>query len=780
MAPARKKRRSSNSGEQEAVPASAQSEIQTEAASPPAPKELSTTRHDDGPQAPHLRKQLFIRSLPPTATNDSLTEYFSESYPIKHATVVVDSSTKQCKGFGFVTFADVEDARRAKQELNGTKFQGRKIKVEEAEPRHRELAGADQVAAHPNPVKHAAAEAKAQRQQQQAVARLPPKLIIRNLPWSIKEPEQLATLFRSYGKVKHATIPKKKPGLMSGFGFVVMRGRANAEKALQAVNGKEVDGRTLAVDWAVEKDAWQEREKENVAAVVEGGPDEEDDESFFEDVDGSDHAIEDVPSDDDRASGVDSFDEDDELERSPAPLHKPDDNQSTLFIRNLPFTATDETLLDHFRQFGAVRYARVVMDHATDRSKGSGFVCFYKTEDADACIRQAPRVTQSAATIATLKKPNASTTSVKHSVLENELADPSGQYSLEGRVLHVSRAVARDDAHRLAEEGVSHRNQRDRDKRRLYLLSEGTVASNSPLYHTLPPSEISMREGSAKQRKALLQNNPSLHLSLTRLSIRNVPRHITSKDLKALAREAVVGFAKDVKAGMRQQLSKEEESRGGGESKEAERARKVRGKGIVQQAKVVFEGREGGKVSEDSGAGRSRGYGFIEYSSHRWALMGLRWLNGHAIGTRVEDRSDASLSRDQVADRKRRLIVEFAIENAQVVARRKEREAKARDRSRTVEQSRASEGSANGTKKTPSKDRLMVKTRRGMKRKRGETHDAGESGARSAGRQHASSRDAAAKGQDEGGLDKVRTAADRRKIIAKKRMQRKSRKGQGP
>jgi nucleolar protein 4 len=31
-------------------------------------------------------------------------------------------------------------------------------------------------------------------------------------------------LFRSYGKVKHVTIPKKKPGLLAGFGFVVMRG----------------------------------------------------------------------------------------------------------------------------------------------------------------------------------------------------------------------------------------------------------------------------------------------------------------------------------------------------------------------------------------------------------------------------------------------------------------------------------------------------------------------------------------------------------------------------
>lgn len=108
--------------------------------------------------------------------------------------------------------------------------------------------------------------------------------------------------------------------------------------------------------------------------------------------------------------------------------------------------------------------------------------------------------------------------------------------------------------------------------------------------------------------------------------------------------------------------------------KDAEKRRKAKGKGIVQQSKIVFEGKEGTKVSEDSGAGRSRGYGFIEYSSHRWALMGLRWLNGHQL--------------TNASGKKQRLIVEFSIENAQVVQRRKENEEKARTRSKKVQEAR--------------------------------------------------------------------------------------------
>ncbi len=245
----------------------------------------------------------------------------------------------------------------------------------------------------------------------------------------------------------------------------------------------------------------------------------------------------------------------------------------------------------------------------------------------------------------------------------------------------MSPAINKQDAERLNEEGAAHRRKAKEDKRRLYLLAEGTISSKSKLYEKLSPTERNMREASAKQRKSLIESNPSLHLSLTRLSVRNIPRSIGSKELKALAREAVVGFATDVKAGSRAAISKEELSRGGEDMQAAEQARKKAGKGVVKQAKVVFEGAGGSKVSEDSGAGRSRGYGFIEYHTHRNALMGLRWLNGHLVQYKVKDNAKSKIGQEELQDRKKRLIVEFAIENAQVVTRRNENEQKARDRS---------------------------------------------------------------------------------------------------
>jgi nucleolar protein 4 len=658
------------------------------------------------------KRSLFVRSLPTTVTSEALTELFSENYPLKHATVVLDPVTKQSKGYGFVTFADADDAQRAKDEFNGHSLQGRKIRVEVAEPRSRDAKSSTGKSL----PSQAALAAKQAREAKLKEDRKPPKLIIRNLPWSIKDAEQLSNLFRRFGKVKQAIIPQAKAGQQAGFAFVVIRGQKNAEKALAEMNGFEIDGRQIAVDWAVDKEVWEKQKDvepkadgekaekadkkkrkaednepkgkkedgtfntdddvanffKNHIDDLESEPEDEDEDDKGKDEDDEDKEDNednsDADEDDEELSELDEDWEDaslnglkedgnDEEEDTKPKKVLITDNSTTLFIRNLAFTIRDEQLKEHFEQFGPVRYARVVMDRATDRPKGTGFVCFYNVDDAVACFKGAPKHQPTGAN------------AVKHSVLEDSSADPTGKYTLDGRLLQVSRAVAKDEATKLTEEGTAARFGRDVDKRKLYLLGEGSVAVGTPLYELLSPAEIKLRNDSSMQRKKLIQSNPSLHLSLTRLAIRNIPRSMTSKDLKALARQACVGFATEVKEGKRKPLSKEEEARGGEAMKEAERLRKQRGKGIVRQAKIVFEGREGKKVSEESGAGRSRGYGFVEYSSHRWALMGLRYMNGR-------------LAQE---GQKQRLIVEFAIENAAVVQRRREKEEKARTRSGEVE-----------------------------------------------------------------------------------------------
>lgn len=787
MGPRRKRQRLSEDGA-EAVTATADAE--------PAPNGTSAAATNKTPsKEDHKhRRSLFVRSLAPTVTTEDLTEHFSESYPIKHATAVLDSTTKQCKGYGFVTFADAEDAQRAMEELNGSELKGKKIKIEVAEPRNRDVEV--DTTGQLKSTSSAAAKAKEEREKQRK-EQAPPRLIVRNLPWSIKEPDQLSVLFRSYGKVKFVNLPKSHTGQLKGFGFVLLRGRKNAEKAMQSLNGKEIDGRTIAVDWAVDKDTWQELQKNEQDGEVQDKDHEkladdsdEDSAAASESEQESSEADEDEDEGDDEDGSEDEseeFDENEEYEDISDSevggvdledeLPKPSKPQYTLFIRNLPFSVTDETLKEHFTQFGPIRYARIVIDHETEKPRGTGFVCFVNEEDMIECLKGVPRVRL---TQKTNEKKDGSSITVTHSVLEDPEADATGRYTMDGRILQITKAVDRNEAARLTAEGAESRFKRDKDKRRLYLLSEGTISAGTPLYEQLTPSERTMREASAKQRQKLIQSNPSLHLSLTRLSVRNIPRSITSKDLKQLARQAVVGFAEDVKAGKRARLSKEELVRGGEEMVVAEKIRKKQGKGIVKQAKIVYETPEGSKVSEATGAGRSRGYGFIEYYTHRNALMGLRKLNGHAVDYRVKGElpKGKKAAKEAQEDRKKRLIVEFAIENANVVNRRSEREKQTRDQPKGKTDESATAASGRGKHQ---KDRLK-------KRKRDEDGPVQDGGSGNAGKRARRDGTKGGKGAASGdgtsekktgegkGKDKDEKVAQRSRIIQKKRIARRARK----
>jgi nucleolar protein 4 len=565
-------------------------------------------------------------------------------------------------------------------------------------------------------------------------------------------------LFRGFGKVNFVNLPKKPNGELKGFGFVSLRGKPNAEKAIRELNGKEIDDRPVAVDWAVDRETWQKLQKAEQGDAVEEDEDMDDAESSVVSSDEEDEedGSEDEDADDLDESNTDYEDMSDEDEEGGVELEQEDNRpkreEYTVFIRNLPFTVDDEKLKEHFQQFGGIRFARVVVDRETERPKGTGFVSFFTEEDMITCLKGVPRVKLQKKD---LNKKDGSVITVTHSVLEDEEADPTGKYTIDGRILQLSRAVDKNEATRLTAEGAATRFSRDKDKRRLYLLNEGTIASNAPLYQRLSPSEIKMREESATMRRKQIQENPSLHLSLTRLSIRNIPRSITSKDLKQLARSAVVGFAADVKADKRQKLNREETIRGGQEMLVAEKMRKKKGKGIVKQAKVVFETPAGSKVGEDTGAGRSRGYGFIEYHTHRNALMGLRWLNGHAVDYKIKS-GDAPKSKKKAQelqeDKRKRLIVEFAIENANVVNRRSDREEKSRDH-KLKDEAEAKTGATDG-----------------KKRKRDEGKDKGNSKAKKG--------SGAADGEPEPAAGKVKDEklAQRTRIIAKKRQARRANK----
>jgi len=59
-----------------------------------------------------------------------------------------------------------------------------------------------------------------------------------------------------------------------------------------------------------------------------------------------------------------------------------------LYVGNLPFNTTDDSLQEMFAQMGSVTSAKVIMDRDTGRSKGFGFVEMSSDQEAADAIQK--------------------------------------------------------------------------------------------------------------------------------------------------------------------------------------------------------------------------------------------------------------------------------------------------------------------------------------------------------------------------------------------------------
>jgi RNA recognition motif-containing protein len=78
------------------------------------------------------------------------------------------------------------------------------------------------------------------------------KIYVGNLPFSATE-AQVRDLFAQHGAVESVALPTdRETGRPRGFGFIEMPG-ADAAKAMEALNGKDFEGRALKVNEAQSK-----------------------------------------------------------------------------------------------------------------------------------------------------------------------------------------------------------------------------------------------------------------------------------------------------------------------------------------------------------------------------------------------------------------------------------------------------------------------------------------------------------------------------------------------
>ena len=79
------------------------------------------------------------------------------------------------------------------------------------------------------------------------------RIYVGNLPFSATE-DQVRQLFAPYGEVLSCSLPTDRDtGRPRGFGFIEMEG-ADAQKAIDALNGTDMGGRALTVNQARERE----------------------------------------------------------------------------------------------------------------------------------------------------------------------------------------------------------------------------------------------------------------------------------------------------------------------------------------------------------------------------------------------------------------------------------------------------------------------------------------------------------------------------------------------
>ena len=209
------------------------------------------------------------------------------------------------------------------------------------------------------------------------------RLIIRNLPFNATE-QDLRAAFLPYGPIYSIQIPtddkttKKgdaqttatanKKVRTKGFAFVWMSSKKDAEKAIEGCNGmtvragtaessddKRATERVIAVDWALSKDKWEaEKAKIEEDAVMHESSESEDDaedddsnsgeESSDDGDEGGGLLLHTDSGDEEDNSNVDSEEDDENDEERVKPQLPQPEAGTTLFIRNIPFNATEDEL----------------------------------------------------------------------------------------------------------------------------------------------------------------------------------------------------------------------------------------------------------------------------------------------------------------------------------------------------------------------------------------------------------------------------------------------------
>ncbi|XP_050220377.1 28 kDa ribonucleoprotein, chloroplastic [Mercurialis annua] len=174
-------------------------------------------------EAEVINTKLYFGNLPYNIDSAQLAGIVQDHGTPELVEVLYDRNTGRSRGFAFVTMSNVEDCNAVIENLDGSQYMGRILRVNFSDkPKSKEP----------------------------LYPETEYKLFVGNLSWSVTS-ESLTEAFQEYGNVIGARVLYDgETGKSRGYGFVCYPTREEMEKALESLNGVEVEGRALRVSLA--------------------------------------------------------------------------------------------------------------------------------------------------------------------------------------------------------------------------------------------------------------------------------------------------------------------------------------------------------------------------------------------------------------------------------------------------------------------------------------------------------------------------------------------------
>ncbi|CAF1164202.1 unnamed protein product [Rotaria sp. Silwood1] len=316
-----------------------------------------------------------------------------------------------------------------------------------------------------------------------------PRIIVRNLSFKVNEDQLKKAFEKSNAAISNVSIVKKD-GQSKGFGFITFDKLEDAQKAIQTMNGQKVLGRPIALDWSLPKNVYEKmQEKTSI---------QNDSYGIQSNINASDIKQEQTEIKQEvEDEQEESIEDEEEISKTRTNESSRDIREHrTLFVRNVPFDATEDDLKNIFSSNGqySIQSCRLVIDPISKHPRGSAFIQFTSSNDAEKCLNLF--------------------------------------YTYHGQELQVDMALGRNQLVKAKElRDKKKENIKKHDQRNLSLANYGVILNLNELDGN--ENDLKKRQNLEDIKKQKLKN--SLYfISSTRLTIHNLPKNIDDDKLRKI------------------------------------------------------------------------------------------------------------------------------------------------------------------------------------------------------------------------------------------------------